>query len=87
MILQALLDWFRDVMVNFLTGWNDIVDAAGFTTAGAAVGGAAVGAGHFLALFIGAASFAVIGTAFTTYVGVWLVTGLMAVVSRRGTAS
>lgn len=87
MIAQDFLDWLRDVILNWVSGTKDIIDTAGFETAGDAVASAGIGAGHFLALFIGAASWAVAVTAFGTYVGVWLVTGLIAVVSRRGTAS
>lgn len=87
MIFQGFLDWFRDVQVNWLSGLNSMMDAVGADTAASAVGAAGAGAGRFLALFIGNGSWPAVLSAFGAYALVWLATGLIAVVSRRFTAS
>jgi len=87
MIWQSVLDFLRDTIVNWISGMNDLFDGAGFTTAGEAVGGAAADAGHFLALFVGGSGWAAAVSAFGAYTLVWLTTGLIAIVARRGTAS
>lgn len=87
MITQSLLDFFRDVVVNWINGWNGLLVGVDPGAAGAAIGGVAAQAGHFLALFISNSVWTPIVAAWGAWLTVWLATGLIAIVSRRGKAS
>lgn len=87
MITQAVLDWFRDVLANWVSGVGTLVDSVGGNGAAAFIGGAAVNATHFLALFLSSVSWAALLSAFGAYVLIFLATGIIAIVARRGTAS
>ncbi len=88
MIAQALMDFFRDVLVNWINGWNGLLAGVDATAAGAAIGGVAAQAGHFLALFIDNGVWVIgIVPAWLAWLAVWLATGLIAIISRRGKAS
>lgn len=86
MIGQAILDFFRDVVANWVSGFDSLLRGIDAAAAGAAVGGGAAGAGHFLALFIAPAWWGTIVGAWAAWMGVWLVTGLVAIIARRGKA-
>ena len=83
MITQSILDFIRDVIVNWTSGFGSFlggIDAAG---AGAAVGGAAASAGHLLALFIDPGVWPAVASAWVVFLGVWLSTAVVAIVGRR----
>lgn len=84
MIIQAILDFVRDVVVNWVAGVAAIAQGAGASAAGAAIGGVAAQAGHFLALFIAPGVWPAIVVAWGVFLTVWLATGLVAIVARRG---
>jgi hypothetical protein len=84
MITQAIMDFFRDLIVNWVSGMNTLTAGLNPGAAGAAIGGVAANAGHFLALFISSAVWGVLMSALGVWFAVWLVTGLVAIVSRRG---
>lgn len=83
MIIQALLDFFRDIILNWITGLGSIASGMGPQAAGAAIGGAAAQAGHFLALFIAPGVWPVLVAAWLVWLAVWLTTGLVAIIARR----
>lgn len=87
MITQSILDFFRDLVLNWVTGVGDIAHGVGAGAAGAAIGGVAAQAGHFLALFISPGVWPSIVTAWGIWLAVWLTTGLIAIVARRGSSS
>jgi len=84
MITQAVLDFFRDVIVNWVSGVNSLMSGVDAGSAGAAIGGVAGQAGHFLALFISNGVWPAILAAWGVWLAVWLSTGLIAIISRRG---
>lgn len=87
MITQAILDFFRDVLVNWINGVNSLMAGVDASAAGAAIGGVAAQAGHFLALFISNSVWPTVLATWAVWMGVWLTTGLIAILSRRGKAS
>lgn len=87
MITQALLDFFRDVIVNWINGVNSLMVGIDAAAAGAAIGGVAAAAGRLLALFVTNSGWLVILATWGVWMAVWLTTGLIAIVSRRGKAS
>lgn len=87
MIIQAILDFFRDALVNWLSGVGSLVDAVGGTGTAAFVGSSVGDATHFLALFIGSVAWAALLSAFGAYVVLFLATGVIAIFTRRFTAS
>lgn len=86
MIPQAFLDFIRDILVNWVTGIGNLASGIGPEAAGAAIGGAAAQAGHFLALFIAPSMWPAISTTWGIYLTVWLATAVVAMVARRGKA-
>lgn len=86
MIGQGLLDFFRDVLLNWLSGFDSLLNGINAAQAGGAVGGAAAQSGHFLALFIAPGMWGGIVAAWLAWLGVWLTTGLVAIFARRGKA-
>lgn len=84
MITQGLMDFFRDVIVNWISGVNGLMGGLDAGSAGAAIGGVADQAGHFLALFISNGVWPALLAAWGVWLAVWLATGLVAIVSRRG---
>lgn len=83
MITQGILDFFRDVVVNWIAGLSVLVapvDAAG---AGAAIGGVASGGGAVLWTFIDPNWWSTITAAFGAWLVVWLATALVAILGRR----
>lgn len=87
MITQAILDFVRDIVQNWVTGAGALLLGIDADSAGAAVGGVAGSAGHFLALFIAPGVWGAIIAAWGTWIAIWLATGLIAIVARRGTSS
>lgn len=87
MITQGILDFFRDVLVNWISGLGSLLAGVDAGAAGAAIGGVAAQAGHFLALFIANSVWGPILAAWGAWLSVWLATGLIAIISRRGKAS
>jgi hypothetical protein len=87
MITQAVLDFLRDVVLNWVSGVGSLASGVGASAAGAAIGGVAAQAGHFLALFISPGVWPAIVTAWGIWLVVWLTTGLIAIVARRGTSA
>lgn len=87
MIVQAILDFFRDVVVNWIAGLNSLTTGVDTTAAGEGIGSAAAGAGHVLALFIDAGLWPYIVATWTVFLGLWLTTGLIAIIGRRMSGS
>lgn len=87
MITQSILDFFRDVIVNWINGMNSMLSGVDAGAAGAAIGGVAAQAGHFLALFISNSVWGAIVAAWLAWLALWLTTGLIAIFSRRGKAA
>lgn len=86
MIGQSIFDFFRDIILSWVSGMNTLmanIDAHG---AGVAIGAASGQAGHFLALFISSGMWGGVLTAFGVWNAVWLITGLVAIIARRGAA-
>lgn len=87
MIIQALLDFFRDAVLNWVSGIGSLAAGMGASSAGAAIGGVAGQAGHFLALFISPGVWPAMVTTWFVWLTVWLTTGAVAIVARRNTSS
>ena len=87
MIPQGLLDFVRDLFLNWWTGFNSLFTTLGASSAGAAVGSSVANAGHFIALFIGNVGWSALVAAFGAYCTIWLATAGIAIVARRGTSS
>lgn len=87
MIIQGILDFFRDVGANFLTGVGVMIDNLGGAGAAQYIGHAFGNAGHFVALFISSVAWAALVSAFGAYVTLFLATGVIAIFTRRGTSS
>lgn len=87
MILQNIMDWFRDIIVGWMSGINDLMSGFASGAAGSGLGGAMTQAGHVLALFISPGVWGAVFAAWAAWLGVWSVTGLIAVIARRGTSS
>ena len=87
MIPQGAVDWIRDLMFNWWTGFNSLIDTLGGSAAASSLGSVGSNAGHFIALFIGNVGWSALLSAFGAYVTLWLATGAIAVIARRGTSS
>lgn len=87
MIIQAIMDFFRDIIVNWISGFADIASAIGAGDAGTAVGGVAAQAGHVIALFVSPGVWPAIVGAWGVWLAVWTATGLVAIIARRGSSS
>lgn len=87
MIVQAIIDFFRDVIVNWLSGMSGLTGGINPAEAGAAIGGVAAQAGHVLALFVSPGVWPAIVGAWTVFLSVWVITGLVAIIARRGASS
>lgn len=83
MIFQGVMDFIRDIIVNWISGVSTIAQGAGAGAAGAAIGGVAAQAGHFIALFISPGVWPAMVTAWGVFLTVWLATGLVAIIARR----
>lgn len=83
MITQALLDFLRDVVVNWITGTDSLMQGVDAGAAGAALGGVAALGGHVLALFVANSVWPAILSTWAVWLSVWLATGLIAIFSRR----
>lgn len=87
MIIQTIIDFFRDVVVNWIAGMNSTTAGINPEAAGSAIGGAAAGGGHFLALFIGPDVWGAIVTTWGIWLAVWITTALVAIIGRRASGS
>lgn len=87
MIPQILMDWFRDVVLNFLNLMDSMLGGIDFEGAAGAIGGVSQQASHVLALFISPGVWPAIATAWAAWLAIWGITGLVAIVARRGTSS
>lgn len=83
MIGQGLLDFLRDLLVTWIEGADALLGGIDASAAGAAIGGVAADAGHFIALFISPGVWVVVATAWASWLVLWLVTGLFAIIGRR----
>lgn len=83
MIGQAFIDWVRDLLVTWLRGIGGLLDGIDAAGAGAAIGGVAADAGHFIALFVAPGVWGVVATAWASWLIIWAVTGLFAIIGRR----
>jgi len=82
--VQAALDFLRDVVLNFISGFSTLTSGLDLSAAGAAVGGSAAQAGHLLAVFISPSVWPVLFASWGIMLGVYSATGLAAVITRRG---
>lgn len=87
MITQAILDFIRDVVVNWVTGVGTASEGIGAAQAGAAIGGVAGQAGHFLALFVSPAVWPFMVAAWGIWFTAWLTTAVVAIIARRGASA
>lgn len=87
MIGQAILDFFRDLVVNWISGIDSLMNGIDATAAGAGAGGLSAQAGHFLALFISPGVWPAVVSAWAVWLGLWLTTGVIAIFARRGKAT
>lgn len=87
MITQAVLDFVRDFLLNWVSGFGSIAAGMGAGAAGSAVGAVAAQAGRLLALFIAPSVWPSILVAFGVFLLVWLSTGVIAIFARRNTSS
>lgn len=85
MISQAIMDFFRDIIVSWISGITTLFDPASAEAAGAAIGGAGAVSSRILWLVFDPGLFGVAVALFGSYLTVWLVTALIAVFGRRGT--
>lgn len=83
MIVQGFLDFLRDVVLNWVSGVGTLAAGMGASSAGAAIGGVAAQAGHFLALFISPGVWPAVVTAWGIWLLLWVTTGAIAIVARR----
>lgn len=83
MIFQSVLDVLRDIVLNWVSGAGSLAAGMGAQAAGAAIGGGAAQAGHFLALFVSAGVWPFLVGVWVVWLGVWLTTGMIAIVARR----
>lgn len=86
MIIQSILDLIRDLLVNWASGLDTLLDGIDAASAGSAIGGGAAGAGHLLALFVDPGWWGTIIAAWSAWMAVWLATALIAIIARRGKA-
>lgn len=86
MLGQAILDFFRDIVLNWIAGFDNLLGGIDAASAGGAIGGAAADSGHFIALFVSPGMWGGVVAAWLAWLGVWLATGLIAIISRRGKA-
>ena len=87
MIVQGFLDFLRDVVLNWVSGVGTLAAGMGAGSAGAAIGGVAAQAGHFLALFISPGVWPAVVTAWGIWLLLWVATGAIAIVARRNASS
>lgn len=87
MIIQAVLDFLRDAVTNWISGFGTLAAGVGAGAAGAAIGGVAAQAGRFLALFISPGVWPVMVGTWVVWLSVWLTTGAVAIFARRNTSS
>lgn len=86
MITQSVMDFLRDIVVNWISGIGTIFAGIDMTAAGAAVGGAAAQASHFIALFIAPAVWPAVVAAWGVFMAITLTTAAIAIFTRRGKA-
>lgn len=87
MIPQMFMDWIRDVVLSWITGFDSLLSGFDASGAGSALGGVMAQAGHMLAVFISPGVWPAIFGAWAAWLALWGITGLIAVIARRGTAS
>lgn len=87
LIVQTVLDFFRDSLVTWIGGLTTAAAGLNLRAAGAAVGGVAAQAGHFLALFVSPGVWGAVSAAWGVWLSVWALTALVAIIARRGTSS
>ena len=87
MITQSVLDFFRDVVANWISGISSLTSGVDIGGAASAIGSVASQAGHFLALFIAGSVWPAIISAWGVWILVWLTTGAIAIISRRGASA
>lgn len=87
MIPQSLMDWFRDLIVSVLGGMANLLDGMNAAAAAGGIAGGLSSAGKLLALFIDPDTWGAIMTVFTIWLAVWGVTGIVAIIGRRGSSS
>lgn len=83
MIVQSVIDFIRDVLVNWLVGINGLIDLGSAQGAAAGFGGAALAVSRILALFLDSAFWGGFVALFVTFLAVWAITALIAIVGRR----
>lgn len=87
MIPQMFMDWIRDIILSWIDGLNGVLSGFDAAAAGAGLGGVMSQAGHILALFVSPGVWPIMFGAWAAWLALWSITGLIAVIARRGTAS
>lgn len=83
MITQGILDYFRDIIQSWIAGIGVLVDPSSAQDAAAAISGVGGQIGALLWLFLDATVYLVAVGLFGVYIGVLVVTQLVAMVGRR----
>lgn len=83
MITQAVLDFFRGILVSWLQGANQLANGIDATGAGNAVGSVTAQAGHVIFLVVSPDVWGAVATAWAVWIAVWLTTALIAIIGRR----
>ena len=86
MIVQAILDFFRDIVVNWISGISALVSPDAAESAGAAISGVGGSIASLLWLFLDPSVYVVAVGAFGAFLLVVVLTQLVAIIGRRGAA-
>lgn len=84
MIVQGILDFLRDVVVNWVTGAASLLGGIDLEGAGAGLGSVASGVGSILGLFVAPSVWGAVVAAFLLFVSIYAGTAIVAVLGRRG---
>lgn len=87
MIPQTFMDWFRDLIVTVLNATAGLLNGMDADAAAAGIASGLASAGRLLALFIAPSVWGSILTVFGIWLAVWSVTGVVAIIGRRGASS
>lgn len=87
MIPQTLMDWFRDLIVAMLDNMATLLAGMDAAAAAGGIAGGLSAAGKLLALFISPGVWGSLMTVFGIWLAVWGITGVIAIIGRRGASS
>lgn len=87
MIIQSMLDFFRDLFATWVDGVSSLIPGDVAVAAGEGLGAAAGAVSRVLALFVSPTLWPSVLSMFSTFLVVFFLTALIAIVSRRGASS